>query len=233
MWKLKAMGCIMAKCKNCNLEILDETVSCPLCQSILEPTVDVENMYPDVRLMMRRFTLLTRIYLFVALVAEAALFTINLVTFHQYPLWWSAITGLVLLYAYLVLRYAVVGKTGYKSKVLVLSLIAVLTTIAIDLVTGYRGWSVDYVLPGGILMLDVVIIGCMIYNRRNWQSYMMWQLLMVLCSILPIALYILGLERNEYLAFLPMACSATLFLGTLIIGDRRARTELKRRFHLN
>ena len=190
-------------------------------------------MYPDVRLMMRRFTLLTRIYLFVALVAEAALFTINLVTFHQYPLWWSAITGLVLLYVFLVLRYAVVGKTGYKSKVLVLSLIAVLTAIAIDLVTGYRGWSVDYVLPGGILMLDVVIIGCMIYNRRNWQSYMMWQLLMVLCSIIPIALYILGLERNEYLAFLPMACSAALFLGTLIIGDRRARTELKRRFHLN
>ena len=126
-----------------------------------------------------------------------------------------------------------IGKSGYKNKVIVLSLIAVLTAVAIDMVTGYRGWSIDYVLPAGILFMDVVIIGCMIYNKRNWQSYMMWQILTMLFSLIPISLYILGLERNEYLAFLPMGASASLFLGTLIIGDRRARTELKRRFHLN
>ena len=223
----------MAKCRNCNIEILDETVSCPLCQTILEHTDDLENMYPDVRLKMRAFTLTARIYLFVAIVLEAVLFTLNLITFEENPIWWSAITGLILLYAYVVLRYAIIGKNGYKSKVIILLLIAVLSAVAIDLVTGYRGWSVDYVLPGGILLMDVVIIGCMIYNRRNWQSYMMWQILAILCSLIPIGLYVLGLERNEYLAFLPMAASASLFLGTLIIGDRRARTELKRRFHLN
>ncbi len=223
----------MAKCKNCNIEILDETVSCPLCQSILQQTEDVENMYPDVRLMMRKFTLTARIFLFVSIVLEALLFTYNLITFDTYSIWWSAITGLVLLYAYLVLRYAIIGKSGYKSKVILLSLIAVLSAIGIDLATGYRGWSVDYVLPAGILFMDVVIIGLMIYNKRNWQSYMMWQILTVLFSLIPIVLYILELERNEYLAFLPMAASASLFLGTLIIGDRRARTELKRRFHIN
>ena len=223
----------MAKCKNCNIEILDETVSCPLCQSILQQTEDVENMYPDVRLMMRKFTLTARIYLFVALVLETMLFVWNLITFEKYQIWWSAITGLVFLYGFVVLRYAIIGKTGYKSKVIILSLIAVLSAIGIDLATGYRGWSVDYVLPGGILFMDVVIIGCMIYNKRNWQSYMMWQILTILFSLIPIFLYIKGWERNEYLAFSPMAASAALFLGTLIIGDRRARTELKRRFHLN
>ena len=223
----------MAKCKNCNIEILDETVSCPLCQSILEPTEELENMYPDVRLLLRKYSLFSRIYLFVSLIAVAALLTVNILTFETYPIWWSAISALVLLYGYVVIRYAVIGKSGYKNKVILLSAIAVLSAIAIDLMTGYRGWSVDYVLPTGILFMDVVIIGCMIYNRRNWQSYMMWQILTVLCSLIPISLYILGLERNEYLAFTPMAASASLFLGTLIIGDRRARTELKRRFHIN
>lgn len=227
------MGCIMAKCKNCNIEILDETVSCPLCRSILQPTEDVENMYPDVRLMMRKFTLTARIYLFVALVLQTILFIVNLVTFDESQIWWSAITGLVFLYGFVVLRYAIIGKTGYKSKVIILSLIAVLSAIGIDLATGYRGWSVDYVLPAGIIFMDVVIIGLMIYNKRNWQSYMMWQILTILFSLIPIGLYIKGLEHNEYLAFLPMGASAALFLGTLIIGDRRARTELKRRFHLN
>ena len=76
----------MAKCKNCNIEILDETVSCPLCQSILEQTEDVENMYPDVRLIMRKFTLTARIFLFVSIVLEGLLFTYNLVTFDSYPI---------------------------------------------------------------------------------------------------------------------------------------------------
>jgi ABC-type glycerol-3-phosphate transport system permease component len=78
---------------------------------------------------------------------------------------------------------------------------------------------------------SVIILGCMIVNRRNWQSYLMWQLLMVLCGLLPMILYLKGLEHNVYLSFMPLAVSGAIFLGTVIIGDRRARMELIRRFH--
>ena len=221
----------MAKCKNCNIEILDETESCPLCQSILEQNDALENMYPDVLLSQRKLTFFSRIYLFCAILIQSALFVIN--WFDESEIWWSVITGLAFLYFHVVLHYAILGKKGYKSKVVILSLIAVLSAIAIDLATGYRGWSLDYVFPAGILIMDATILGLMIYNRRNWQSYIMWQIAMVLTSLIPIGLYIAGLEHNEYLAFLPMIASLSLFLGTMIIGDRRARMELKRRFHIN
>ena len=108
---------------------------------------------------------------------------------------------------------------------------AVLCAIGIDFVIGYRGWSLDFAIPSGILVVDVVIIVCMIFNRRNWQSYIMWQLLMILFSLIPPALFLTGLERNPYTAFLPLALSSAIFLGTMIIGDHRAVVELKRRFH--
>ena len=41
-----------------------------------------------------------------------------------------------------------------------------------------------------------------------------------------------GIVTAPILAVLAFAFSAALFLGTLIIGDRRARTELRRRFHV-
>ena len=63
----------MSRCKQCNIEVLDETERCPLCHSVLEPTIEVENMYPDVKIKTRRMMLLSRIYLFVAIVAEAVL----------------------------------------------------------------------------------------------------------------------------------------------------------------
>ena len=204
----------MSRCKQCNVEILDETERCPLCHSVLEKTVEVENMYPNVRTMTRRLALLSRIYLF------------------DSEMFWSAIPGLAMLYGYLVLRYAILGKSGYKGKIIVLTLIAILMVVAIDFVVGYRGWSVNYALPSAILLVDAGILILMCINRRNWQSYMMWQIFMILCSVVPLVLYAVGIVTAPLLALLAFAVSAALFLGTLIIGDRRARTELRRRFHV-
>lgn len=221
----------MGKCRNCKIEILDRTDRCPLCSSVLEQDEELENMYPNVRSMMQPLHILVRVYLFFALTAEAVLFGINAVQ-PEPKIWWSAITGLGFFYLYIVFRYAIIGKSGYRSKVLILALIAILSSVAIDLVTGYRGWALDYVLPVGILLVDLIILFCMFINRRNWQSYLMWQLLMMICSLIPILFYYLEFERFEYLVFLPIVTSAAIFSGTMIIGGRRAFQELKRRFHM-
>lgn len=220
----------MSRCKQCNVEILDETERCPLCHSVLEKTVEVENMYPNVRTMTRRLALLSRIYLFVAILVEALLIYLNVLSDSE--MFWSAIPGLAMLYGYLVLRYAILGESGYKGKIIVLTLIAILMVVAIDFVVGYRGWSVNYALPSAILLVDAGILVLMCINRRNWQSYMMWQIFMILCSVVPLVLYAVGIVTAPILALLAFAFSTALFLGTLIIGDRRARTELRRRFHV-
>ena len=220
----------MSRCKQCNVEILDETERCPLCHSVLEKTVEVENMYPNVRTMTRRLALLSRIYLFVAILVEALLIYLNVLSDSE--MFWSAIPGLAMLYGYLVLRYAILGKSGYKGKIIVLTLIAILMVVAIDFVVGYRGWSVNYALPSAILLVDAGILVLMCINRRNWQSYMMWQIFMILCSIVPVILIFTGIVTAQLFALIAFAFSLFLFLGTLIIGDRRARVELKRRFHV-
>ena len=132
----------MSRCKQCNIEVLDETERCPLCHSVLEPTIEVENMYPDVKIKTRRMMLLSRIYLFVAIVAEAVLVAVN--HYGDFETAWSLVTGLIFFYGYLVVRFAILGKTGYIAKTIVLTLIAILILIAIDFVNGYRGC-----VPGG------------------------------------------------------------------------------------
>ena len=220
----------MSKCRNCNVEILDETEFCPLCHSVLEQTEELENMYPDARLKTQKMKFVTRLYLFCALVLEFLLVVIDFSSESQ--IHWSILAGLGLLYVYMVLRYAVVGKSGYRAKTIVLVLLAILFLVAVDFITGYRGWAVDYVVSGGIILVDAAIIGLMIWNRRNWQSYLMWQISMVLFSIVPVILYAAGIERNFIMALLPLIVSVFLFLGTMILGGRRASQELYRRFHI-
>ena len=101
----------MSKCKNCNVEILDETEFCPLCHSVLEQTEELENMYPDARLKTQKLKFVSRLYLFCALVLEFVLIVIDFNSETQVH--WSILVGLGLLYVYTVLRYAVLGKSGY------------------------------------------------------------------------------------------------------------------------
>lgn len=224
------MGFSMSRCRNCNIEVLDETVRCPLCGSVLEYTEEMENMYPNVKIKARKMVLISRIYLFCAILSEAVLWYVNAAVNPE--IWWSVIAGLGMLYLYLLLRFAILGQSGYREKTVVLTAIAVLVMVAVDMVTGYRGWSVNYVLPAGIMLMDAGIIVCMVINRRNWQSYLMWQMVMILCSIVPLILAAAGIVTAPFLSNLAFACSLFLFLGSVIIGERRARVELRRRFHV-
>lgn len=220
----------MSRCRKCSVEILDATESCPLCHSVLEQNEEMENMYPNARQATKKMVFFIRIYMFCAIIAEFGLIIFDLS--RNAEIKWSVVIGLLLLYIYTIFRYAVIGKTGYRSKIIVLTLVTVLIAIAADFATGYHGWAVDFVLSIGIILVDIVIFILMMYNHRNWQSYIMWQILMILCSIIPTTLYIVGIERYAHLAFAPLFLSSFLFLGTLIIGGPRARTELQRRFHI-
>ena len=148
---------------------------------------------------------------------------------------WSIIAAVGLLYVYIVWQQAVLGRTSYKNKLATLCVIGALFIVGVDISMGYEGWSVSYVIPASILLIDLIIICAMLRNRRSWQSYMMAQIWMLLCSLIICGIcYTTGKESSALgfsLAFVALAASLLLFLGTLIIGDRRARTELKRRFH--
>lgn len=221
----------MAKCHNCNIEILDVSEYCPLCRNVLEADAELENMYPEGRVSMRKYQLLTRIYLFCIIMIEAALILLNVLCSTE--VLWSAIAGLGMFYSFLVLRYAIIGKSGYRSKVFVLILMAVLAAIAVDFLTGYRGWAVDFLLPGGIIAFDIILLMCIFINRRCWQSYIMWLIAMCIISIVPAALYMHGFEKHWYMAFSPAMVSGAILLGVFIIGGGRSMDEIKRRFHVD
>ena len=109
---------------------------------------------------------------------------------------------------------------------------AVLLMIAADNIVGYRGWSVNYTLPGAVLLLNGTIITLMIVNASNWQSYILMQILTALTSLGCILLWKFGIITKPLLSFGALAVSMCMLLGTLIFGDRKAKAELKRRFHV-
>ena len=220
----------MSRCRQCKLEILDETERCPLCSTVLEHTIAVENMYPNAKVKTRKWVFMSKVYLFTAIVLEVILFGINYVD--KYNIGWSLIAGWILLYGYLVIQLTILGQAGHRIKIVLLATITIVTMILLDFLIGYEGWSINYAFPSCVIILDIGIVVLMLVNRRNWQSYIMWQILMLLVSVGMILLFIFGIITKPHVMGVAVLCSVFLFLGTLIFGDRRARVEVQRRFHI-
>lgn len=246
----------MAKCKQCNVTISDDTTVCPLCQCVVEvgePATNHKigvrrcddwdmqfeqqawsmpklNEYPDVWVKERKIKHFCNLILVAVLGASAVLAVVNFA--FSRDSWWCVIPMAAMLYGYLAFRSIFVSRKGYRWKVFVSVAFALLLILVIDIETGFYRWSLNYVFPGGILIMDLVVAILMMTNIQNWHSYMIMQIVMAVVSLIPITLWSFGIITSPLLSVIAIVVSGFMFLGSLIIGDRTARSELRRRFHI-
>lgn len=222
----------MAKCRQCNVTISDNTTVCPLCQCVVAvgESAMVINDYPDVWVKERKIKHFCNLILVAVLGASVALAVINLTAAHDS--WWSLIPIAAMAYVYVVFRLVFVSRKGYRWKTFVPIILALMLLLVIDAETGFYGWSLNYVFPAGILATDLIIMILMLTNIRNWQSYMVMEIVMVGVSVIPIVLWIFGIVTSPWMSIIAAGVSLFMFLAAVILGDRTARSELRRRFHI-
>lgn len=222
----------MNKCGNCGVTFRDPTTVCPLCRCITESDGEsaVRPTYPRAEKRMKRIWRAMSIYTVAAIAAEGLLLAINI----RKPDagWWSIITLALFVYGYITLRFSIQSHCGYQVKMLLQTLLGAAVLIVIDELTGAKGWSMNYVLPSVFMLIDLAVIILMIVNNRNWQSYIPMQLLIIALCVIPFVLRYYGLTTDSVLCVAALGISVMIFVGTLIVGGRRATDELYRRFHV-
>lgn len=223
----------MNKCLHCGVTITDKTDVCPLCRCVVElEDADTQaERYPNIRLKGRKLELVSRIALFLAIVLGALAVLLNY-TMDSDRMWSVIVVG-VLAYLMLFLFYIIANEhAGYRSKVVIGVACGAADLVMIDYVLGFKHWSLDYAIPLTLLAMDLMIIVVMFINIRNWQSYLLFQIVMIVCSGICVILSVCGVIRHPLMSYIALGLSSVMFLATFIIGGRRARNELKRRFHV-
>ncbi len=225
----------MKYCKQCKLNIADPTNVCPLCQSVLEKQEgiqpDGEEMYPVVSMHRKGYKFVLQIFAFLCLIAVIVLAIVNYMTYNG--LMWSIICDAGILYLLVTLRYTLFNAhEGHTMKILMQVIAVMLLTVVIDYTIGYQGWSVKYAIPTIILVADMLILILMIVNFKIWHSYILLQMGMAMMSV-ALGIYLMFHRSTQtLLAGCAIGVSLILFLGTVCLGDARARNEIKRRFHV-
>ena len=189
------------------------------------------NIYPDIRNKTRMLKRLINIASYFAVVLEIFLVVINY--YNYYGIKWSIITGGAIFYIILTLQYSVNKRDGHIKKIFVQMLGAMLLVVVIDFALGFSGWSFNIGIPLIILLLDVIILICMVINFENWQSYLLMQIFTLVMSIIHMVFYMTGIIKNgPLLPWVTFGVSAVIFTSCLVIGDKKAKSELKRRFYI-
>ncbi len=237
----------MRICRNCGIKIADDGNVCPLCRCVTAPcgpagddespdlptqkgVVSDTPIYPylnaerEIRKMQRAL----RIYLAAAIAAVVILILADIAV-HGTP-GWVILIGIFLAYGYLTLKVSISMHTGYRLIVFLQCVLGVAVLFAIDMVSGFQGWSLTYVIPAACMLIDLAIVVMMIVNKRDWQSYIPFLLVILAFSILPLVLFSFGLVTHLVVPVIGLTLVALTFAGAVIVGGRRARDELYRRF---
>lgn len=238
----------MAKCIRCNVFINDETEICPLCHNPLSFSggdgaaaeagqsgssseyIKEKNTYPKAR-RATKLTVAKSISFVVLVVVCMLLIEIDLTFFEGFI--WFPIPVAAIIYAYLIFRYGVIAGGSHQAKIIILTTFGVLFAILVDYVTGFHRWSVNYIIPAGILAADLVMIISMIINRRNRQSYVVPMLVIIVISLVPELLWWIGIITKPMLSWIAMIVTISVGFASMLVNEYRSLNELKRRFHIN
>ena len=221
------------KCVHCHIKILDSKADvCPLCNGVLSEdesdTIVELNGYPDVVAKRRRITFFLRLLLTICVSGSFLCAAINVIN-KGFP--WSIIAVSSLMYIFIEFYLFFNPDVHIVTKISVTILFALLFVVMLDVVTGFGKWSLNYCLPGALLLFNVLIVITMFINHRRWESYTWLPLLSIAFAILPLVFMKYDLVTDPVVSEIAFISSVLLFLVGLILGGTKARQELRRRFH--
>lgn len=223
----------MKYCKQCHIKIQDAANRCPLCETVLEAQDSTEQMeyrYPDVELNKTRFDIIKRIYLFLSIIIVST--SIGFDLWRENGITWSILSTGAVLYAWTVIYHAIRNNVHVAAKIFVQALSGSIFIFLIDKMTGFDGWSVNYVIPQIYTLANVAIFVLMMINRMVWREFVFYELSMTLIGLIPIVLIMNDIVTRPLLSYICIVISAVILVGTMIFGDKTVKSELIRRFHV-
>lgn len=222
----------MKKCEYCGVLVDESLHYCPLCHRIMEDAGNkLENSwYPDypVQSIQSRQKFKKKVFLFLLITAISICLLINLLSGISTP--WFLFVACPLLYALLLIN-TILSKlhTGTKILLQVMGISVLLFTL--DLLSGYKRWSVNIFIPflfiAGTFTITIIILK----KRMLWSEYIGYVIVMIFLGFLPVLLYLTGVSDELWASAVSALYSLLTTIGMLLFSKKQFKNELVRRFH--
>ncbi len=219
----------MYTCEKCGVRVIGSPPCCPLCQGPLTGEAG-EDVYPDIPFTGKPNRLLFRL-LVLGTAAAAAGCGAALLCLPEYSA--AALSALAGMASGWLMVGITIKKRDRPLKAVFWQVCATsLLALAWDYGTGWRGWSLDFVLP--ILYTCTVLAMAVIARvlRLRPSDYLVYLVLTILLGLVPLLLLLTGALRVKYPAGICAAVSVAFLTALILFEGSALRDELLRRLHL-
>ncbi|MCH3972455.1 MAG: DUF6320 domain-containing protein [Oscillospiraceae bacterium] len=219
----------MKYCEKCGISVRGEREHCPLCNAVLHGEAEPGG-FPKLPNVRREHRLWLSILALSSVAACIVCLLLNFL-FRSRGLWSLFVLGGV------ACMWMTLGLALYKERnipktmVWEVFLIAVLCVLW-DYFTGWRGWSINYVLP--IVSMGVMVV--LVFTCRLFHvaagSLIVYLMVDALMGVVQLVLLLTGCITVPLPSLLCVGVSAVMLAAMLIFRGKKVSEELSRRFHV-
>ncbi|MCL2634002.1 MAG: DUF6320 domain-containing protein [Oscillospiraceae bacterium] len=230
----------MKTCEKCTVTVTGGFEKCPLCQNTLnidnqsqnenENVIQNNETFPFIPLVKHKHNLLFRFIQFFSFVAVIISVVINAMV-PQSGLWSLFVVAGVACVWFSVAVAVRKRRSILKNLAYQVTIICILSVLW-DVVIGWRGWSVDFVIPIAFVaaMSTTAIIARIL--KLKTQAFIIYSFVLMIYGVIPIIFVLTGLCKIIYPSMICVAISLISFAALIIFEGRNMSEELKRRLHI-
>lgn len=220
----------MRYCNNCKVNVTGNRKYCPLCQEILKGEKTTNEVFPKISFVYKEHGMFFKIMLLVSIIIASVSVAFNILLPARGA--WSLfiLGGLASIWASMM---SAINKRNNIPKnivyqVMIISVIAVIW----DLLTGWRAWSITYVIP--FVCIFAMISMAIISNVRKLhvEDYILYVIIDALFGFVQIFFIVIGGLTALYPSLICIVTSVISLSTILIFEDKKLIAEIKRRLHI-
>lgn len=219
----------MKYCEKCNVSIRGNLTRCPLCQNSLRGDAQPA-IYPDIPGIHKKFAMFFKISTLSAIFAIVVCMSIDIaINSHAH---WSIFAAFGIFCSWLSMCVAIKKRRTIPKNITYQAVLISVLSVLWDYFTGFRGWSLDFVIPITCAAATISSVILEIIMEMSKDRFILCVGLNILFGFVPLIFY----HTNNLRVFIPsIICISVSILSMsilLLFKGKFIAQELKKHFHI-
>ena len=186
-------------------------------------------IYPQ-KLSSKKGEAIFKILLFTSIALGIILVLINKLTTPE--IHWAALANCGIIYAWITVIYSIRKGINIAGHVFLQTIAISAVTLYIDDRLGFRGWSINIAVPIILMIANATMLILTIITCKNYIKYAIYQLMIVLISLLSMWLIWDKIMSLRLLSCIAVSVSVLNLFISLVLCFKDVKEALVRKFHM-
>jgi hypothetical protein len=221
----------MQKCDNCQVLLKGDHPVCPLCGGIIPESDEKEaDVFPHIPTIYQEFNIFIRLMILISIAGIIISFAINIIFTRESS--WSLLVAASILCMWISLFFIIRKKNNIPKTILWQVAIIGIFSVVWDWSMGWRGWSIDYVIPSICVGAMIVMAIAAKLLKIGVRDLIVYFFVDGIFGFIPIIFLLFGGLTVIVPSVICVASSAISLSALVLFEGDNMKAELNKRMHI-